>query len=289
MTSSARRAGVLIFWDYDTQWGADRSRSGGGAKTWGGLEFPNTEQLLKIHAHYHVPACFAVVGAAAQPGARPYHDPAQIREIHANGHEVASHSFRHDWLPGLSRQKLVDDLRRSKAALEDCLSYPVVSFVPPFNQPRDYPSRLSISLEERRKAGKQRTGLRQLCECLYATGFRFGRISYRPLPFRLFDWATSHRRHTGAKLEVIEGVSCLRTNTEGGFAAGTTAVLDHCVREGGLVVAAAHPHGLSGSSSQSRAHLERFLGLVNEYRSQGKLDVLLPRQLLEGQRGQIAC
>ena len=56
---------LIIFWDYDTQWGADRSRSPGGAKTWGNLEFENTERLLELHAQYGVPACFAVVGAAA--------------------------------------------------------------------------------------------------------------------------------------------------------------------------------------------------------------------------------
>src|SRR5436189_6081791 len=127
----------VMFWDYDTQWGADRSRSGGGAKTWGHKEFENTERLLDLHGQFSVPACFAVVGAAALPGARPYHDPAQIRRIHAAGHEVASHSFRHDWLPALGRDALIETLRRSKETLEDCIGAPVTSFVPPFNQPYD--------------------------------------------------------------------------------------------------------------------------------------------------------
>lgn len=289
MTGQPRRAGVLMFWDYDTQWGADRSRSVGGPKTWGGLEFPHTEQLLEIHARYSVPACFAVVGAASLPGQRPYHDPTQIRAIHAAGHEVGSHSFHHDWLPGFGRKELLEDLRCSKAALEDCLGWPVVSFVPPYNQPRDYPLRLSVSMEERRGAGKERTGLRQLCECLYETGFRFSRISYRPIPLRFIDWARGGRRYSASKPEVIAGVKCIRTNNEGGFAASATATLEHCVRNGGLAVVSGHPHSLSGSGSQNRAHLERFLERVTEYRGQGKLDVLLPRQLLRCQSELVAC
>ena len=136
--------GFMIFWDYDTQWGADRSRSNGGPKKWGPQEFENTERLLDLHAEYNIRACFAVVGAAALPGPRPYHDPDQIRRIHAAGHEVGSHSFHHDWLPGLNREALNETLARSKAALEDCIGAEAISFLPPWNPPFDYPRRLSI-------------------------------------------------------------------------------------------------------------------------------------------------
>ena len=157
--AGGRRGEVVCFYDYDTQWGDRRSRSFGGPKSWGHRDFENTEQLLALHARYEVPACFAVVGAAALPGTRPYHDPQQIRRIHAAGHEIASHSFRHEWLPGLDRDALRETLRRSKDALEQCIGAPVTSFVPPFNQPFDYPAALAWSLSERREAGRSRTNL----------------------------------------------------------------------------------------------------------------------------------
>src|ERR1700752_3269800 len=91
MNGSATRSSVLFFWDYDTQWGADRSRANGGPKSWGEFEFENTDRILELHQEFGVNACFAVVGAAALPGERPYHDPNQIRRIHAAGHEVGSH------------------------------------------------------------------------------------------------------------------------------------------------------------------------------------------------------
>ena len=167
---------LLLFWDYDTQWGADRSRLPGGKKDWGGLEFPNTDRLLEILDRFGMLACFAVVGSAALPGERPYHDPEQVRRIHAAGHEVGSHALRHDWLPGLRRDELSRTLRESREALEQCLGHAVTSFVPPFNQPYDYPSRLSISLEERRTGSVDRVGIPGLCRALAETGFTFCRV-----------------------------------------------------------------------------------------------------------------
>src|SRR3990172_9230526 len=82
---------LLLFWDYDTAWGSDLGR----------FEFESTDALLDLHEQYGVRACFAVVGAAALPGDRPHHDPTQVQRIHSAGHEVASHSLRHEWLPGL--------------------------------------------------------------------------------------------------------------------------------------------------------------------------------------------
>ncbi len=46
----------------------------GGRQGLGQLEFTNTEELLRLHAEFDVPACFAVVGSAALPG-----DPALSR------------------------------------------------------------------------------------------------------------------------------------------------------------------------------------------------------------------
>lgn len=180
---------TMIFWDYDTQWGADRTRCAGPRPaTWGHLEFPHTDELLDLHARFAIPACFAIVGAAALPGARPYHDPAQIRRVHAAGHEIASHALKHEWLPALSREQLRRTLRDSKDALEQCIGAPVHAFVPPFNQPFDYAGGLSFSLAERREAGAHRTTLRLLCELLRETGYRFCRVAYSPLSERIREW-----------------------------------------------------------------------------------------------------
>ncbi len=262
--SRQNRATLLFFWDYDTQWGADRSRSPGGKKSWGYLEFESTERLLEVHAHYEIPACFAVVGKAALPGERPYHDPAQIRRIHAAGHEIASHSFGHEWLPGLDRRALLETLRCSKEALEHCIGTSVVSFVPPFNQPFDYPQGGSFSLAERREAGRQRTDLHRLCDGLKETGYRFCRVCYRPVHLRVAERLLGRQLNQPGRLERIAGITCARLNTPGGFSEKTRQQIAHHLEHGGLWVLYGHPHSLCDEDSpQGLTSLEQTLRLVS--------------------------
>lgn len=276
------RARLVLFWDYDTQWGADRSRLPGGPKDWGRLESPHTERLLDLHAEYGVPACFAVVGSAALPGSRPYHDPGQIRRIHKAGHEVASHSHRHEWLPGLHRHELLETLRSSKQALEDCIGAAVRSFVPPFNQPFDYLAGWSMSLGERREAGRARIDLVRLCEALAETGYEFCRVAYRPALQRFVEWCVQRRFDRPSRVERIRTIACLRLNTTGGFDAPVVAMLNRCVESAGLVVAYGHPHSLKSGDSQDERHLVPFLTHVQQLQREQMLDVVLPAQLCAG-------
>ncbi|HET9794575.1 MAG TPA: polysaccharide deacetylase family protein [Thermoanaerobaculia bacterium] len=271
-------AELLFFWDYDTQWGGDRSRLPGGPKEWGALEFANTERLLELHAEHEVPACFAVVGSAALAGDRPYHDPAQIRRIHAAGHEIGSHSHRHEWLPGLGAAALRETLASSKNALEQCIGAPVATFVPPWNQPFDYPGGFSFSLSERRHGGADRTDLGRLCETLRETGYRFCRVAYRPMHQRLAEIVVRRRLDQKGRIEKIRGIACARLNTPGGFARRTVEVLRRSARRGGLVVVYGHPHSLTLGNSQDERHLAPFLQLVSAMCKAGELRVTLPRE-----------
>ncbi len=273
---------LLLFWDYDTQWGGDRSRSGGGPKAWGPLEFTNTERILEVHAEYGVPACFAVVGAAALAGERPYHDPDQIRRIHAAGHEVGSHAFRHEWLPALGPAALRESLRASRGALEQCVGAPVVTFVPPFNQPFDYLGGASLSLSERREVPHGRTDLPRLCTALRETGYRLARVAYRPLPQRLAERLAGRRLDRPARLTAIRGLACVRLNTPGGFDAPVLAMVERVAREGGIAVVYGHPHSLKGGGPQDERHLVPFLERVRALVREGRLAIALPRDLAAG-------
>jgi len=280
MPDSADKQGtLLIFWDYDTQWGADRSRSGGGPKSWGALEFDCTDELLDLHAQYEVPACFAVVGAAAQAGSRPYHDPGQIRQIHAQGHEIGSHAYQHEWLPGLDRVRLRKTLRDSKAALEQCIGAPVTTFVPPYNQPFDYPRGFSFSFSERREAGRNRTDLGQLCKVLAESGYTLCRVAYRPIYIQAAERMIGRRIDRPGRVSNIEGVSCVRLNTPGGFNSSSLQMLERCADRGGMAVVYGHPHSLHSGNSQDRTHLVRFLERVQTLKKSGRLCVKRPTEL----------
>jgi peptidoglycan/xylan/chitin deacetylase (PgdA/CDA1 family) len=275
---------VVLFWDYDTQWGTDADLARGlpvPPRT-GHLEFEYTDRLLDLHAEFEVPACFAVVGAAALPGDRPYHDPDQIRRIHGMGHEIASHGFRHEWLPGLDRDRLVEVLRVSKDALEQCLGAPVTSFVPPYNQPFDHGPKGSISLSERRIAGPQRTTLHRLCAALQETGFLFCRVAYRPPHLRLADLVLRRPLDPPSWPEQIAGVTCVRLNTPCGFDSASIAMLRRCALRGGIAVLYGHPHSLGNGHAQDERHLRPLLGEIRALRRSAGLQVCLPRDLAVG-------
>ena len=278
MTPSAR---LLMFWDYDTEWGCDADRARGLrlAADRGELEFRHTERLLELHADFALPACFAVVGAAAIPGERPYHDPDQIRRLHAAGHEIASHSFRHEWLPGLSPEALHETLRLSREALEACIGAPVTSFVPPYNQPFDHLPALSFSRSERRAVPRNRVDLRALCRALAETGYAFCRVAYRPLSLRIADRIARRQVDRPGRLERIAGVTCCRLNTPGGFTGETLAMLEQVAARGGIAVAYGHPHSLGAANRQHERWLVPFLTRARALRDAGRLDVVRPRDL----------
>ncbi len=273
------KTSVLLFWDYDTQWGGDRSRSGKGPQDWG-HEFENTERLLEMMHQYEMRSCIAVVGSAALPGERPYHDPRQVRAIHDAGHEVASHTHRHEWIPGLSREELIETLTSSKDALEQCIGAEVSCLVPPYNQPFDYLRALSISFAERREAGKGRVDLRRLCETMHEIGYKFCRVGYRSLSARIGDRVRGNRIYHPSQVETIGGVVCLRTNSCG-FAANAMAVFDRCLATKKTLVIYGHPHSLTDTKNVQRFELlEGFLKRVRDLRNEGRIRVMLPREVV---------
>jgi GT2 family glycosyltransferase len=268
---------LMFFWDYDTQWGADRSRLPG-PRDWGHLEFPNTDELLDLHAQFAIPACFAVVGAAALPGERPYHDPAQIRRIHAAGHEIASHGFAHEWLPALDRPALLRTLRDSKDALEQCIGAPVTAFVPPFNQPFDFAPAGSFSLSERREAGARRTTLRRLCDALGETGYRFCRVAYAPIHERVGRWLGRRQPFPPAPPVTIGGITCVRIGACGFDLEPLQAICR--APTGAPIVLYGHPHSLhAADANQSVTALRRLLGMTAAFVQGGAMRCLLPAQL----------
>jgi hypothetical protein len=270
----------VLFWDYDTQWGVERSRSGRGGGDLGAREFANTERILELLEQHRMPACFAVVGAAALPGARPYHDPQQVRRISAAGHEVASHSHQHEWLPGLDPTALRATLRQSRDALEQCTGAAVETFVPPFNEPRDFPARLSVSLSERRAASPVRTDLPALCQALGESGYRTCRVAYQPLPLQAVRRVAGPEALAPRRPVRVHGVQCLRLNAGCGFGPPAIRMLRRCASAGGIAVLYAHPHSLDGADSQCEDQLVACLAVIARLRDEGRLVPCRPRDLL---------
>ncbi len=74
---------------------------------------PNTDRLLDMFARVGITGTFFVLGWVAE------RSPSIVRKIRAAGHEVASHGYWHQLIYDLPPDRFRDDVRRSKALLED--------------------------------------------------------------------------------------------------------------------------------------------------------------------------
>jgi polysaccharide deacetylase family protein (PEP-CTERM system associated) len=84
-----------------------------------------TDRLLNICAAYGCRSTFFVLGSVAEEY------PQLVRRIAAAGHEVASHSYRHQPVSGMTPATFAEDLRRSCGVLESLTGRPVLGFRAP--------------------------------------------------------------------------------------------------------------------------------------------------------------
>ena len=188
--------------------------------------------------------------------------------------------MHHEWLPGLAYAGLLRTLRESKDAIEQCTGAPVLSFVPPNNQPFDYRQRWAISLTERRSVRGERTDIPAMCRALHEAGYQFARISYRPLSARLARLLPARRAYVPRAPQTIEGITCLRLSGPAGFAREACGLLERCAATGGYAVIYGHPHSLYASNAQNERRLVDLLAKASELCKRGELEVVLPRDIV---------
>jgi len=85
----------------------------------------NTDRLLEILARANVSGTFFVLGWVAE------RFPALVRRIADLGHEVASHGYNHQLTYLLTPRQFREDVRASKAAIEDAAGAPVAGYRAP--------------------------------------------------------------------------------------------------------------------------------------------------------------
>ena len=85
----------------------------------------NTHKMLELFARLTIRGTWFVQGLVA----RRY--PELVKKIAAAGHEVGCHAHTHRPLFTMSDAQLRDEIRQSRAALEDCGGSPVVGFRAP--------------------------------------------------------------------------------------------------------------------------------------------------------------
>lgn len=86
----------------------------------------NTWRLLRILAEYDVYATCFVLGTVAETY------PDLVREIHAAGHEVATHGYGHELIYKRRPEQFRTDLQRSIDLLESIISEPIDGYRAPY-------------------------------------------------------------------------------------------------------------------------------------------------------------
>lgn len=92
---------------------------------WDTMEYraeESTRRLLDVFAAAGIHATFFVLGWVAR------RSPQLIRQIHAAGHEVASHGMSHKLVFNQDRDEFYQETRDSKALLEDIIGVPVAGY-----------------------------------------------------------------------------------------------------------------------------------------------------------------
>lgn len=274
---------VCIIWDYDSAIGQVNSSYPYNFHEESLLtEIQNVEKILDLARERELKMTFAVVGFAAEMGRFPYHVPDQIRAIADAGHEVASHSWRHEWFPFLEREQVRRSLKRSKEALERCIgkSGSVKGFVPPFSRPMSWYGRLAVSLGDRAFGpGFPGASLGSLLTLVEEAEYKWCRVVYQPL------WGRIVRKAPAPGSVFWRGeVACIPQHTCG-FGEKALTLLNQSIERGRALVVTGHPLGLSLPHEENEDRLKRFLNHLADLQGRGRVSVCTVQELLRVEIG----
>lgn len=256
-------ANVIMIWDYDSPIATittTRPYSYNFEKCL--QESKDVDTILDYANSGSIKMTFAVVGFGAEKSVYPFDIRDTIKKIHAEGHEIASHSWKHEWLPYLTKYQLEKTLERSKYILEDCLELKdsVKGFVPPHDRPMSWPGRFAFSLGDRALYPfHPGASLGYLLSELKRQHYSWCRTTYRPIWQKLTNW---HGDDLDKKLkrdwENHHGVVHFR-GTLCGFDKPTMDLLEKAIQHSLTIVIVAHPAGLSRKGNENIIFFEKFM------------------------------
>lgn len=286
MLTQEMTAYLLLIWDFDTAIGqVNATYPYSFHETVLLDELSNVDRILDLAGELGIRMTFACVGFAAEEGHFPYHVPSRIARIHELGHEVASHSWKHEWFPYLEREQIRRSLARSKSALEACVGKPgaVTGFVPPFSRPMSWYGKAAFSLGDR-VFGPWYAGasIGSLLKVVDEVGYRWCRVVYRPIWKKITG--DLQRRPFDGHLPTKHRVCCI-PNTYCGFDEPALALLQAAIEQDKAVVISGHPSGLSRNGEESFQHFSFFMRRVAEYQKMGALATITVTEYLESRLG----
>lgn len=267
---------LIIIWDYESALGQINSTlpyNFSYAPIY--REINNVEYILSKANKLDIKMTFACMGFAAEVGVYPFNNQEQIRKIFEEGHEIASHSWRHEWLPYLTEKQIFKTLERSKFALESCLGKKgvVKGFALPHSRPMSWYKKYSFSLGDRGFYPFHRgADLGYILKQLAILDYGWCRVLNRHRPI----WEKAFGKEQGddyrfGKWEVCHDIVCVPAQYTG-FDKPALEYLKKAVEKNESLVIVGHPAQLSKDNSESKANFDKFIDAAHKYISEGKLE-----------------
>lgn len=266
---------LLIVWDFDTALGQINSTmpyNFNYNQIYG--EIDQVDYILSRSSALNIKMTFACLGFIAEEGVKPFNDPELVRKIHSQGHEIASHSWKHEWFPYLTETQASRSLERSKSALEKCIGggYRLQGFVPPHSRPMSWFAKHSFSLGDRAIYPFHKgADMGSLLKLLSAQKYSWCRVlkHYRSVWDKAFGKVKDDLSFP--PWETHSGIVCVPQHYAG-FDSLAMKYLDEAAEHNKAVVIVGHPAGLGRHGEESRENFERFTDKAFEMMSSGRLE-----------------
>ena len=261
-----------IIWDFDGPIGQINASH---AYNWSedalSMEQENVDRVLSVCQDYEIAMTFAVTGLSAAGDFSVLHMGKQVRKIADLGHEVASHSWKHEWFPFLTQKQIRMSLKRSKEVLEKATGKPVGGFVLPFTRPMTWLGRGNFSLGDRGIwpffFGGDQGNIYRLCDEL---GYSWVRVKERPIYEKILGVRKLHQPFEFGRIRCLP-------NHHNGFDEHATALLTAFSGKDCVITINAHPLMLSKEGNpECWDHFRRFIDCGLDLRDRGVLTFSTP-------------
>jgi peptidoglycan/xylan/chitin deacetylase (PgdA/CDA1 family) len=237
-------------------------------------DYEGTRILLEVLRAHEVKVTFGIVGRVALPGQHWDHCQDQIQAIHHAGHEIASHSMNHRYLPPLRDDELLEEVVASKRALEECVHSNVLGFIPPFNRPSHFPECGAFSFAEMfgfdgRGRGRQSVG--SMLRTLSAAGFAWSRVSFESKYYQIGRRLGVMAERGPTQPFMFQNVVAIPLHHTG-FGKDTSLVVRRWLGSDLILTLYGHPNQALSANGQNANELDRFLSEVCPQRNEGRLE-----------------
>jgi peptidoglycan/xylan/chitin deacetylase (PgdA/CDA1 family) len=269
---------IIVIWDLDGFIGVVNSTSPYNF----GFDYLEKElqcvkESLAFLEKHHVKTTFAITGFSAEEGLYPYVFPDLIKQIADQGHEVASHSWRHEWIPLFSKKQIGKSLARSKKMLETRVADPnfkLTGFVPPHNKPSSWIARGAISIEDKGLFPFFEMGdTPSLIKLLKQENYKWVRTTFNPFINRFFKKEITYKQKIFKHNDIL-----VLENHYTGF---DSKIIDYIeTKNQEYFVVSAHPVMLSFKDGRPESW-ENFEKFILHFTNRDDVEFLKPMDLLD--------